>query len=72
MQMEIYRRMTPEQRVRLAVEMSEEVMEVAAEGIRSRHPDYDEGAVMWAVRRLRLGDDELFAKAWPGAPLVPS
>jgi hypothetical protein len=69
-QIEAYRRMTPSRKVEVAVELSEAVMTMAADGIRSRHPDYDDEAVAWAVRRLRLGDDRLFARVWPGAPLL--
>lgn len=35
---EIFRRMTPEQRVRLAIEMSESMRNVALAGLRSRRP----------------------------------
>jgi hypothetical protein len=69
LQIEAYRRMTPARRVDLAVSMSEESWLLAADGIRIRHPDYDEQRVTWALRRLRLGDD-LVRRAWPGAPLV--
>jgi hypothetical protein len=49
--------------------MSEEVLAIAAAGIRARHPDYDESDVSWAIRRLRLGD-ETFRDVWSGAPLL--
>lgn len=68
-QIEAYRLMEPARRVEVAVEMSEEVWELAADGVRARHPGYDEQAVGWAVRRMRLGD-ELFRRVWPDAPLV--
>lgn len=68
-QIAVYRAMTPDERVALAVEMSDEVLAIAADGIRDRHPDYDEAHVTWALHRLRHGD-ELFRKAWPDAPLV--
>jgi hypothetical protein len=67
LQMELYRGMTPARRVELAVEMSEEIWEIAAEGVRARHPEYDETDVRWAVSRMRVGD-ELFRRAWPNAP----
>jgi hypothetical protein len=38
-------------------------------GIRSRHPDYSEEQVLWALRRLWLGDD-LVRQAWPDRELV--
>lgn len=68
-QIEIYQSMEPGRRVELAVAMSEEVWEAAADGIRARHPDYDEQAVVWAVRRMRLGD-RLFRRVWPSAPVL--
>ena len=68
-QIEVYRAMEPARRVELAVEMSDEVWELAADGVRSRHPGYDQQTVMWAVRRMRLGD-QLFGRVWPDAPLV--
>ncbi|MGH3451884.1 MAG: hypothetical protein ACRDQW_14435 [Haloechinothrix sp.] len=66
---EVYRHMDPAHRVDLAVEMSEEVWELAADGVRGRHPDYDRQAVIWALRRMRLGD-RLFRQVWPDAPVV--
>lgn len=61
--------MEPARRVEIAVQMSDEVWELAADGVRFRHPDYDRQTVVWAVRRMRLGD-ELFRRVWPDAPLV--
>ncbi len=69
-QFDAFRRMTPQRRVEVAVEMTEEAMAIAAAGIRDRHPDYNESLVAWAVKRLRLGDDDLFRAVWPHAPLV--
>jgi hypothetical protein len=69
-QLAVYRSTSPERRVAIAAEMSEEVLAVAADGIRARHPDYDDQHVTWALHRLRHGD-ETFRQAWPGAPLVP-
>lgn len=68
-QVSAYRSMSPARRVDIAAAMSEEMFEVAAAGIRARHPDYDEGQVGWALRRLRLGD-VLFRAVWPHAPLL--
>jgi hypothetical protein len=67
--MEVYRSMSPDRRVSIAVAMSEEVLAIASEGIRARHPDYDDAQVRWALHRLRLGDDT-FRAVWPKAPLV--
>jgi hypothetical protein len=68
-QVAIYREMSPHRRVSIAVEMSEDLNAIAAEGVRARHPDYDDERVRWAVFRLRLGD-EVFRQVWPDAPLV--
>jgi hypothetical protein len=64
----VFRSMTSEQRVRIAIELSDQVMALAAAGIRARHPDYGDAEVEWAIKRLRIGD-ELFRQAWPDAPL---
>jgi hypothetical protein len=69
LQIAAYRRMTPARKVELAVQMSEEAWEMAADGIRLRHPDYESSAVKSALWRLRLGDD-LFRHVWPDAPLI--
>ncbi|HEY3143567.1 MAG TPA: hypothetical protein VGJ86_20695 [Acidimicrobiales bacterium] len=69
LQLDVYRSMSPERRVSIAVEMSEEVFAIAASGIRARHARYGDDEVRWALLRLRLGDD-LFREVWPDAPLV--
>jgi hypothetical protein len=69
LQIEAYRRMGPARRAELAVQMSEEAWELAADGIRMRHPDYDPQDVARALWRLRLGD-ELFRSVFPDDPLV--
>lgn len=61
--------MTPADRLLLAFEMCDLVTQIAEEGVRSRHRDYDDGQVRLAVIRQRLGDD-LFTKAFPAAPLL--
>jgi hypothetical protein len=68
-QLAIYRRMSPEQKLMLAIRMSEEVREVAADGIRTRHPEYSPEEVRFALWRMLHGDD-LFRRAWPHAPLL--
>lgn len=60
-----YRSMTPEQRSELALEMSDDVRRVAAEGIAQRHPDYSESDVRRALVALLYGK-EVAAKVWPG------
>jgi hypothetical protein len=67
-QLAVYRAMTPADRVVIAVSMSEDAAAVAASGIASRHPEYDNDEVRRAYLRLCWGD-ELFAAVFPGAPL---
>ena len=67
--MQAYRGMGSEARVRMAFEMSEDVRRMALEGVRSRHPDYDDERARRAVFRLLLGDD-LVRAMWPGEALV--
>ena len=68
-QLEHYRRLEPQKRAQVALEMSEAARELARTGIRARHPDYDDIEVEHALRRLILGD-ELFRKAWPDRPVL--
>jgi hypothetical protein len=68
-QMQAYRRMGPEARVRIGFSMSEDVREIAAQGIRSRHPEYAEAQVRSALFRLLYGD-ELTRAVWPHEALV--
>lgn len=67
----IYRRMSTDDKTRLAAQMSEEVRQIAFENIRRRHPEYDEHQAKMALFRLLLGD-ELFSRAWPSEPLLAS
>lgn len=62
---------TPNERLMMAVQLSEEVRELSRCGIRARHPDYSAQDVEWALRRLILGD-ALFHAAWPAAPRLPA
>ena len=65
----IYRRMTPDQRCRLAAEMSAAARAITLENIRCRHPDYDDHQARMALFRLLVGDS-LFVRAWRGEPLL--
>jgi hypothetical protein len=65
----VYRSMSPERRLAIGVQMSEDAFALMAAGIQRRHPDYDETDVAWALRRMRLGD-EAFSEVWPAAPLL--
>jgi len=68
-QWQIYAKMTGSQRVELAIKMSVAMRQISADGIRHRHPEYDEAQVRHALNRMLLGDD-LFQAAWPNAPLL--
>lgn len=54
-QREIFRRMTTEERLRLALEMSESLRNVALAGLRSRCPDLDEDALSRELIRIMYG-----------------
>lgn len=69
-QLAVYRRMTVEERLLLVLQMSDEAFELTRDGIRMRHPDYDERQVFLAFARLLHGD-EVFSRVWRGAPLLP-
>lgn len=55
-QLAALRAMTPEDRLRLADEMSSEVRTLARAGIRARHPEYTPEQVDAAEARSPLGD----------------
>jgi hypothetical protein len=50
-QIELYRRMTGEQRLAIALEMHELSCDVAREGIRHQHPEADAAEVERLLRR---------------------
>jgi hypothetical protein len=66
----IYRRMPPEQRLRLACQMSDSARALAADGVRARHPEYSERQVQLAVIRMMLGN-ELFRRVYSGLDVAP-
>lgn len=68
-QVEVWRRMGGEGRVALAIRMSESARALARDGVRARHPEYDEEQVRFAWLRMTLGD-ALFAAAYPRAPML--
>lgn len=61
--------MSPSRRCELAVGMSIAARQIARAGIRSRHPEYSEDELRFALFRLLLGD-ALFERTWPDAPLL--
>ena len=66
----VYQRMTTEQRLRMAFEMTESMRRNATAGVRSRHPEYTPRQVELAVIRMMLGE-ELFRLAYPGEDVRP-
>lgn len=68
LQMRLYRSMTDEQRSGLALQMSDDVRQIAREGIKQRHPDYTDEDVKRALVALLYGADAA-AKVWPGSPV---
>lgn len=68
-QLAVYRRLGSEQRLLLALRMSDDGRTVAAAGIKSRHPEYEDNDVRDALYRLLLGDT-LYRAAWPDRPLL--
>jgi hypothetical protein len=55
-QQEVFRRMTTEERLRMALEMSESMRKVALAGLRSRRrPDLDENGLRRELMRLMYG-----------------
>ncbi len=66
-QLAVYRRMTIDRRLELALEMSEAARRTSLDGIRARHPEYDEHTAVRALFHLVHGH-ELYAKVWPGQP----
>jgi hypothetical protein len=63
---DIFRRMGPARRLQTGVELSRTCRALLAEGVRKRHPEYDDSQIRLAVIRLMLPED-LFLKAYPNA-----
>ena len=68
-QVEAYRRMGGAARVQAMFRLTRVARGLAEAGIRSRHPEYDDGRVRLALARLLYGDD-LVRRAWPDHELV--
>jgi hypothetical protein len=56
-QMAAFRAMTPQERVRLAAEMSDELREIVRAGIRARHPAADRAEVQAMLEDILLGPE---------------
>ena len=68
-QLEIYRRMPPSDRLRIGLELTRLSRDLMARGIRARHPEYSDEEVRWALIRAWIGA-EMFARAYPGRPTL--
>ena len=66
-QLEVYRRMTPSDRLQVGLELTRMSRDLIAQGIRARHPEYSDDQVKWALIRLWLGK-ETFEQAYPSCP----
>ena len=64
-QIEAFRRMPPQKRLRMVLQLGDSLRAIVASGVRSRHPEFTPEQVKLAVIRLTLGDD-LFRKVYPG------
>lgn len=62
-QQEIYRKMSPERRLRLVIEMSERAREISIAGLMAREPGITREEARMRVLREILGD-ELFEMAY--------
>jgi hypothetical protein len=65
-QIEIFRHMAPQKRLQSTALLSETCRILLAEGIRKRHPNYNEEQVRLAVIRCLLPEN-LFLQAYPNA-----
>jgi hypothetical protein len=54
-QLSVFRELGPIGRLEASFEMSEEMRSVLADGVRARHPEYDEAAVAHELLRLLYG-----------------
>jgi len=57
-------------RMELMFQLSSDLREIVASGVRSRHPEYSERQVQLAVLRLAWGD-ELFRRVYGDAKVAP-
>ena len=65
-QIDLFRGMDPAERLQRGIELSGTCRRLMREGVRSRHPEYDDRQLKLAVIRLTL-TEELFLAAYPEA-----
>jgi hypothetical protein len=66
-QLEVYRRMDPSDRLRVGLELTRVSRSLIAQGIHTRHPEYSDEEVKWALIRTWLGR-ETFQRVYPDRP----
>lgn len=54
-QFEILRRLGPEVRLKMAFEMSDNLRRIVEDGVRNRHPDWDEETLRHHILYLMIG-----------------
>ncbi len=65
-QVEVFRRMKPEMRLQVAIDLAQTSRKLVEEGVYRRHPDYGEDQIRLAAISLILEED-LFLSAYPEA-----
>ncbi len=63
-QIEIFRKMKAEQRLKMAISLTQTDRKLLMAGVRKRHPEYNENQIRLAVIRLTLGAN-LFSTVYP-------
>jgi hypothetical protein len=58
-QVEILRKMSPEKRALISFELSDNVRQIAMEGIRRMHPEFNETQIIRELLRRLVGDELL-------------
>ena len=66
----ILRKIGPEGRAQMTIELSDGLRTIIESGVRQRHPEYDEKTVRMAVLRITIGK-ELFQQLYPGVKVNP-
>ncbi|HXI03702.1 MAG TPA: hypothetical protein VNI57_11050 [Candidatus Saccharimonadales bacterium] len=69
LQVELWRRMSPQEKLRLASRMTQAAREFCLAGIRHRHPEASEEELKLRFAWITLGP-ELAAKAYPEAAIL--
>ena len=70
-QQRAWQRMGGTGRLRIAIELSDDVRSICLAGIHARRPGYTPEQARHALFRVTLGDP-LYQAAWPNRPLLPS